>query len=49
VVVSASQSHHAEGLVNPKVRTQKKVTDFGFPEFPEFPDSPLAKHKKLFV
>jgi hypothetical protein len=25
------QSHHAEGLVNPKVRAQKKVTDFGYP------------------
>jgi hypothetical protein len=23
--------HHAEGLVNPKVRGQKKVTDFGYP------------------
>jgi hypothetical protein len=22
---------HAEGLVNPKVRAQKKVTDFGYP------------------
>jgi hypothetical protein len=24
-------THHAEGLVNPKVRGQKKVTDFGYP------------------
>jgi hypothetical protein len=24
--------HHAEGLVNPKVRALKKVTDFGYPE-----------------
>jgi hypothetical protein len=24
-------SQHAEGLVNPKVRAQKKVTDFGYP------------------
>jgi hypothetical protein len=23
--------HHAEGLVNPKVLAQKKVTDFGYP------------------
>jgi hypothetical protein len=23
-------SHHAEGLVNPKVRALKKVTDFGY-------------------
>jgi hypothetical protein len=23
-------SHHAEGLVDPKVLAQKKVTDFGF-------------------
>jgi hypothetical protein len=25
------EAHHAEGLVNPKVRAQKKVTDFGYP------------------
>jgi hypothetical protein len=24
-------SHHAEGLVNPKVHAQKKVNDFGYP------------------
>jgi hypothetical protein len=24
-------SHHAEGLVNPKVRAIKKVTEFGYP------------------
>jgi hypothetical protein len=24
-------SHHAEGLVNPKVLAEKKVTDFGYP------------------
>jgi hypothetical protein len=24
-------THHAEGLVNPKVRANKKVTDFGYP------------------
>jgi hypothetical protein len=24
-------AHHAEGLVNPKVCAQKKVTDFGYP------------------
>jgi hypothetical protein len=24
-------THHAEGLVYPKVRAQKKVTDFGYP------------------
>jgi hypothetical protein len=24
-------SHHAEGLVEPKVRANKKVTDFGYP------------------
>jgi hypothetical protein len=27
----AEGPHHAEGLVNPKVRAQKKVTDFGYP------------------
>jgi hypothetical protein len=27
----AYQTHHAEGLVYPKVRAQKKVTDFGYP------------------
>jgi hypothetical protein len=29
---SKSFTHHAEGLVNPKVRAQKKVTDFGYPD-----------------
>jgi hypothetical protein len=28
---SSKGSHHAEGLVNPKVLAQKKVTDFGYP------------------
>jgi hypothetical protein len=29
--MNINESHHAEGLVNPKVHAQKKVTDFGFP------------------
>jgi hypothetical protein len=34
-----STSCHAEGLVNPKVLTQKKVTDFGIAQAPEHVDS----------
>jgi hypothetical protein len=29
--IAVSNTHHAEGLVNPKVRDKKKVTDFGYP------------------
>jgi hypothetical protein len=30
-LLGGAAPHHAEGLVNPKVRAQKKVTDFGYP------------------
>jgi hypothetical protein len=48
-------THHAEGLVNPKVRALKKVTDFGYPRASRFrkhqilnrsPEVPLPTLKK---
>jgi hypothetical protein len=39
-----SSSHHAEGLVNPKVRAQKKVTDFGYPRAETRNTRPTVSH-----
>jgi hypothetical protein len=31
IVVNKTYTHHAEGLVDPKVLAKKPVTDFGYP------------------
>jgi hypothetical protein len=53
--ISVHAPHHAEGIVNPKVRAQEKVTDFGYPRACRFrkhqilnrsPELPLPTLKK---
>jgi E3 ubiquitin-protein ligase MARCH6 len=41
-------THHAEGLVNPKVRVQKKVTDFGLPRACRFRKHQIKNRSPTF-
>jgi hypothetical protein len=42
-------THHAEGLVNPKVRGQKKVTAFGYPRECRFRKHQIEKRFPEFT
>jgi hypothetical protein len=43
-IIIPGNAHHAEGLVDPKVRAKKKDTDFGYPRACR-----IRKHQKIEI